>query len=55
MFETKSKTVTSWYKAVKDFVLKRPAFLATVNSFANLCKQFLTLLTICCAWHGKTW
>ena len=31
MFETNSTTVTFWYKAVKDFVLKRPAFVVTVN------------------------
>lgn len=30
MFETNSTNVTFWYKAVKDFMLKRPAFLVTV-------------------------
>jgi len=49
MFKTNSKTVIFWYKAVKGFVLKRPAFMVTVNSFVNLCNKFLTLLTVGCA------
>jgi hypothetical protein len=49
------KKLTDWYKAVRDFVLKRLEFVVTVNSFVNLHNKYSTLLTVGCALHGKTW